>query len=474
VLLIREGQKPSLTQQKPVLDTPRKVSNAVITRERIDQLYEGLSLSSWRQTKERRQHTIQDRFCVPSRSVRLCSRCSIAHTIPIEFDTKTKKANYSQLVVCKNKGICPVCSPRQRSKMAKGVEKVLNHHLNQGGSAYCLTLTINSSSYESVSEGFDLLAASWNGIMSGRHRKKLEKQYGLQHYFKAIDNTFSIERFKTHLHIHAALLFRAPLTKAQEGEVRNKLIGDWCRVLSLQSAGKNEAYRSLQRFEPIYGSNGATEGKSVAQYLLKSFGDAAKEITGSWEKKGRVFDSFSLWELLDIAGELDDEDMLFERIRALVNDFARHAKGRIWFSQSRSFKELLELLEDEGEEGEKELIVEVPKEIYRASQNFLCSSIVLEAVERKGAALQSFLAQVEAFNHYDEGLSEFFSTGVIPAILSEEEENFLIKYKEKASSYLKRRYAEELVLMWLTYFYEKPKRMRWGRVRRPPGAEGTP
>jgi len=451
-----------------VLDTPRNFSKHDLSRERLDFLQEQVRGATWRQTKERRQHTLQDGFRVPVRSVCLCARGSVGEQIPIEFERKKKKANYTNLIVCKNKGICPVCAPRLRSKTAKGVEAALNHHLKAGGSAYCLTLTINSSSYESVSEGFNLLSQSWNGIMSGSHRAKLKTKYGLQHYFKAIDNTFSVERFKTHLHIHAALLFKAPLTRRQEGEVRNKLIGDWVRVLGIQSEGKNEAYRSLQRFEPIYGSNGATEGKSVAQYLLKSFGDAAREITGSWEKKGRVFDSFSLWELLDLAADLDAGDLLYERIKALVNDFALHAKGRIWFSQSRSFKQLVEMLEEQAEEPEeREVIVEVPKEMYRASQNFLCSSIVLEAVEAQGAALKSFIAQVEAYNAYEQSIKEFFSTGALPPQLSEEEENILIQFQDKGAHYLKRRYAEELVLVWVSHFYEKPDRTRWGRAVAP-------
>ena len=349
-----------------------------------------------RKKQELYQGLIQDRFQVPHKSMRLCRRVPMASIYgsvepSIRYNRTSNRASYRGLVFCRNLVACPCCAPKRRLEKAYQLQKVVDAHRANGGGVYALHLTIDNNGYETLEDGLNLLAKCWNRLMSGRYGKELKEKWGVSGYFVAKDITLNTSKRSYHPHFHTLIRTEKKLSQYEQDTLGHRLIQNWVRIVKRQSDGKATPLSDLQKFHEIYSSDITKDyGKEVSSYIVKVCRGFAYDVAGVFDKKGRVKGSYGVWELLELALELDDNDPNFQLIRKLFCEFVEASTKKKWFSNSRDWWSAYEIEEECHEEEDEEEIEDIPViyPAYKAINNYRQLANVLKAVEEQGEAYE--------------------------------------------------------------------------------------
>ena len=338
---------------------------------------------------------IQDRFQVPHKSIRLCRRVPMTSVYgdvepSIRYNRTEGRASYSGLVLCRNQVACPCCAPTRRLEKAYQLQKVVDKHKQAGGGVYALHLTIDNNGYETLEEGLNLLAKCWNRLVSGRYGKELKEKWGVSGYFVAKDITINTTKRSYHPHFHTLIRTDKKLSQFEQDSLGHRLIQNWVRIVKSQSNNQATPLTEFQKFHEIYSSDITKDyGKEVSSYIVKVCRGFAYEVTGVFDKKGRVKGSYGIWELLDLALGLDDNDPNFIIIKNLFCDFVEASTKKKWFSNSRDWWSKYEIDEEPEEENEDEIeSIPVIYPAYKAINNYGQLSNVLKAVEEQEEAYE--------------------------------------------------------------------------------------
>jgi len=159
--------------------------------------------------------------------VRRCGRVPLGGTITLA-DARGA-GHWRGLETCGSVA-CPCCGPKIRRRRAEETDLALRRHLEAGGGAVMLTLTMPHGRSSELGAMWDALAAAWRNLVSGRHRQMLRDRFGHRFTVRATEVTYG--RHGWHVHLHVVLLLEQPLATLEDYRALHRFVHErWARRL---------------------------------------------------------------------------------------------------------------------------------------------------------------------------------------------------------------------------------------------------
>lgn len=117
---------------------------------------------------------------------------------------------YGGLQTCGSIWACPVCSAKIRNTRADEISGSVVRHINAGGGAIFVTLTVPHYAPERLSETFSLVASIFRRSISGAAWVNARERYGVLGTIRAIEVTHGENGW--HPHLHVLVILRDPST----------------------------------------------------------------------------------------------------------------------------------------------------------------------------------------------------------------------------------------------------------------------
>lgn len=152
------------------------------------------------------------------KSVQCCGRGAVDSGAGVTIRTKGDRAYVSGVVRCSKVWLDPVCSAKIRANRAEEISAALVRHIQSGGTAYMVTLTLQHHKRHALKDLLDSLGDAWKALLSGsqwagdpkRGRAGERKRMGVLGFIRSIEATYGENGW--HPHIHVILLLGAEQT----------------------------------------------------------------------------------------------------------------------------------------------------------------------------------------------------------------------------------------------------------------------
>lgn len=122
----------------------------------------------------------------------------------------TGRARYAGLQTCGSVWECPSCAARIQAGRADELRQAVEAHWGIER-AMMVTLTIRHSHGDDLEQLRRGLAEAWRKMRSGNPWKRIERQWGIRHYIKAMEVTHGPNGW--HPHLHVIFLMDAPIAE---------------------------------------------------------------------------------------------------------------------------------------------------------------------------------------------------------------------------------------------------------------------
>ncbi|WP_344098564.1 protein rep, partial [Nocardiopsis tropica] len=164
-----------------------------------------------------------------------CGRGAVDSAAGVTIRTKGKKAFVSGIVRCSKIWLDPVCSAKIRATRAEEISAALVRHIQEGGTAYMVTLTLQHHKRHKLADLLDSLGDAWKALLSGsqwagdpkRGRKGERARMGVLGFVRSIEATYGENGW--HPHIHVILLLGAeqsPRPSVPKKEIKDPVTGE--------------------------------------------------------------------------------------------------------------------------------------------------------------------------------------------------------------------------------------------------------
>lgn len=234
----------------------------------------------------------------------LCSPIPTAQP-EIRGNTATKSSHFSKLMRCGYATTCPNCSVKVLNRHAVDIHDAVQQSLEKGYGIGFLTFTTRHDLSDSAKSLITLLKGAFKAVLSGRGWAKDREEFGILGMIKSWDCTFSWVN-GWHIHIHALVFFDERLSRGKEQRRLDQVMDRmWNRFYGYHERnGEKLPEQYSQRAMVVDHAGG------LGKYMSKLSG-ISQEMARSDFKKGRRHDgqrSYTHWEILQLACELDGED----------------------------------------------------------------------------------------------------------------------------------------------------------------------
>lgn len=143
------------------------------------------------------------------REVTTIDRCKLCGWEPIGGGVVIKvgttggrpSAGFGGLETCGRVWLCPVCSSKVRVRRGDQIAEGVGRHLENGGSAWFLTITLPHEKGDALKDSFDALTQAWRYVKSGRPYQRDRKAFGILGDIKAVEVTHGENGWHPHAHI---------------------------------------------------------------------------------------------------------------------------------------------------------------------------------------------------------------------------------------------------------------------------------
>jgi hypothetical protein len=214
-----------------------------------------------RQNRRSDRHRLKraQRAITAARSSRLCWYAAAGQVVVDVGRQRT--AHVSQVHRCGSAWACPVCAPVIRERRAQEVNQGLSTHLERGGGALFLTLTVQHHRPDRLADRLEAVAESLRSVLKGSGWERRRDRLGYVGSIKAVEVTWG-EANGWHPHSHTALLFERPLEDAEVLDLHAWIWGRWSKVC---------ADRGLGQVHPVHGVDlrPITDGDGIGGYVTK-------------------------------------------------------------------------------------------------------------------------------------------------------------------------------------------------------------
>ena len=283
--------------------------------------------------------------------------------VDIKYLVKAKKAQYSNLMVCDNAWLCPVCSYKILGKRAVEIKKGAEWAINQGYSLVMLTFTHSHHKGDRLEDLAEKHSKALTEFRAGKAGKKLREKIGCIGRITSNEVTYGDNGWHYHSHV---LYIIDDIEKIEKREISLKL--RWMEILRRNglSASSDNGLNFLY-----------CDNSDISDYMSKWGID--KELAGGNDKSGGK----TPFELLE---EEEDYPLFLE----YAMYFGTHQKDRIrWFRglkkkagiKEKTDKELAEITEEERKD------IKIVNSIGIDNWKLVCKhgmrAKVLEAIEKQ-------------------------------------------------------------------------------------------
>jgi hypothetical protein len=195
-------------------------------------------------------------------------------------------AHVSNVYRCGSPWSCPLCAPVVRQRRAQEIDSALRRHLDAGGGALFLTLTLRHKKRDTLVSRLDVIAQCMRLVLTGAPWARRKTLLGYIGNIKAIEITWG-ESNGWHAHAHVLLLFERPVTEIERCDLDQWIFGRW------QSIAMRRGLGSVTRAHGIDLRHVRNAGE-LAQYLTiiddESNWSPGLELTRSDLKRWSPFD----------------------------------------------------------------------------------------------------------------------------------------------------------------------------------------
>lgn len=169
------------------------------------------------------------------KSVQCCGRGAVDSGAGVTIRSKGKRAYVSGVTRCSKIWLDPVCSAKIRASRAEEVSAALVHHIQSGGTAYMVTLTLQHHRRHDLEPLLEGLKDAWKALLSGsqwagdpkRGREGERARMGVLGFVRSIEATFG-ETHGWHPHLHVVLFLgarQAPRPSIPKKEIKDPVTG---------------------------------------------------------------------------------------------------------------------------------------------------------------------------------------------------------------------------------------------------------
>lgn len=217
--------------------------------------------------------------------------------------------HFSGLETCGSVWTCPVCAVKITERRRSDVREVIAKHLESGGGAVMVTLTIPHSRFDRCEDLRKAVSTSWQKVQSGKGWKDRKTRCGLTGSIRALEVTHGQNGWHPHLHI--VFLFSGASQDAHIQDFGQFIFQRWSRAVERDGHGLcSEKAFSVEKIE---------DAEGVSKYCQKW--GAAEELTKAHIKNGRA-GGRSPWQILT-----DIKEDGSKRDKALFSEYASAFKG---------------------------------------------------------------------------------------------------------------------------------------------------
>nr|WP_192963054.1 protein rep [Nocardia sp. 107] len=110
-------------------------------------------------------------------------------------------AGFGGLETCGRIWLCPVCSAKIRVRRGDQIAEGVGRHIDGGGSAWFLTITLPHEKGDALKDSFDALTQAWRYVKTGRAYQDEKKWFGILGEIKAVEVTHGDNGWHPHAHI---------------------------------------------------------------------------------------------------------------------------------------------------------------------------------------------------------------------------------------------------------------------------------
>lgn len=201
-----------------------------------------------------------------SRSSRLCWYPAAGQVV-VDISAEAV-AHVSQVHRCGSAWSCPVCAPVVRAARALEVEAGLAAHMDGGGGAEFVTVTVPHYAQNALAPRLRAIRRALGLILSGAPWKRRKGRLGYVGCIRAVEITYGQNGW--HPHLHAVLLFERPLTDTERADLREWMVSRWGGVVA------------AERFGKLHGRHGL----DVRPVTRDGLGDYMTKVDGGWASAG--------------------------------------------------------------------------------------------------------------------------------------------------------------------------------------------
>lgn len=309
--------------------------------------------------------------------------------------TKTSQGIKAKgLQYCESVSTCPICSGLILNERSKEIDLGMKNHLENGGSALMLTLTVSHSKYDSLSSILTLEQAAYSSLIANKMHG-LEKTYGIIGRIKRLETRYG-QINGWHPHYHVLLPIDRDLSDYEVQVMKDEIFYLWHKYVKQNGGSVNKDHGI---------------DLSIARNLEQVGRYISKELTAQGDLKTNS-SSMDPFELLDV--DTPENKKLFL-------EYAHAMKGKHVISWSRGLKEKLgvknqsdkEILEKQNQttEEDKDLLI-IEKAVYnRIRNNFELIDYIAELALQKDYDL---IGKLIGCKYYSAKIKEHGITCEIP------------------------------------------------------------
>lgn len=118
-------------------------------------------------------------------------------------------AGFGGLETCGRVWLCPVCAAKVRVRRGDQIAEGVGRHLDNGGAAWFVTITLPHEKGDALKDSFDALTKAWRHVKTGRAYQRDKKDFGILGDIKAVEVTHGANGW--HPHAHVLILTARPL-----------------------------------------------------------------------------------------------------------------------------------------------------------------------------------------------------------------------------------------------------------------------
>jgi uncharacterized protein YktA (UPF0223 family) len=251
----------------------------------------------------------------------------------------------------------------QSSEVFGPVTEIKNVIGTKGRWSIYLTLTLEHHREDNLKDLLKILTKCWNRLRNGTFGRRCKK-YGQKAFVRTLDLTFSTKS-GWHPHYAILLIFDSKPSEEQISELKDLCFQNWKKSVSLEA---RNAVEDGFYFDTL------TNPNDTAAYLAK-INSVAWDVGSNTFKKASN-GHLNQWQILEMA----ENSPYFTKI---WRDYERDIKGSRAIHSSKSFKELVEELEEEDDsEDTSNVLITFRSSLYKHIRKIGDDCRILEVCDR--------------------------------------------------------------------------------------------